>query len=76
MSKEEKKLQEAFDKGTYWISIKCHNCGHVPGGTMTDKNGEKFIPEQIVIPKGTEVKMLLREMTCENCGCDGFMGIL
>ena len=60
---------------TYAISVQCHNCKYILGKT---KYGDRIniIPKQIVIPKGTEVKMFLREMTCENCGCNGFMGIL
>lgn len=61
---------------TYEISVTCRNCGHVPGGTMTNGNRVETIPEKFTVPKGTGVKTFLQEMTCNNCGCEGYMGLL
>jgi hypothetical protein len=61
-----------MEKKTYEISVICHNCKHVP----EHNSGNAILPNRIAIPKGTEVKKFLADMTCENCGCSGFMGIL
>ena len=70
-----------MEKEVYEIGVQCHNCKHVPRETITNEVQERVIGPVVgqklfIIPKGTEVKTFLREMTCENCGCDGFMGIL
>jgi hypothetical protein len=57
---------------TYNISVVCLNCHHVPHIIDLETN-EDLCRKQFQIPKGIEVKEFLREMTCENCGCVGFM---
>jgi hypothetical protein len=59
---------------TYSISVICHNCHHVPMNDYIEREPGPD-PKQISIPKGTEVQTFLREMVCENCDCEGFMGI-
>jgi hypothetical protein len=65
---------------TYEISVVCRNCGHIPMGKEVEYEDESTFrgpdPEEFPIPKGIEVKDFLREMTCENCGCEGYMGLL
>lgn len=60
---------------TYEIMIQCHNCKRTPP-RVTDPDSGKTHPKLITIPKGTEVRKFLQDMTCENCDCGGFMGIL
>lgn len=67
---------------TYEISVQCHNCKYVPQGEVIERernDGQCFRgsdPRKFSILKGMEVKQFLREIVCDNCGCDGFMGIL
>lgn len=64
---------------TYKVVLKCRNCGHIPKKIITNGAQEQEIgPKHFTIPTGTTVKQFLQDITavCENCGCDGFMGIL
>ena len=61
---------------TYEISVVCRNCGHIPGGTMTNGDRIETPPKKFPVPKGITVKQFLMDMTCENCGCEGYMGLL
>lgn len=62
---------------TYKISVVCRNCGHIPGGTVSDYGANAHIvPQKFSIPKGIEVKTWLQGGICDNCGCEGYMGLL
>lgn len=67
--------EETVMSETYEISIVCHNCGYKPCEGISEQNRIRK-PKRFSVPKGTEVKKFLMDMVCENCGCDGFMGIL
>lgn len=58
---------------TYEIQVICHNCHHVPMEEL--KMTVREAPQIFDVPKGTEVKKFLQGMTCENCGCNGYMGL-
>jgi hypothetical protein len=59
---------------THRVSIRCYNCHHVPGGTVSDYGANAaLVPKRFTVPKGTTVQKFLQEMTCKNCGCEGFM---
>ncbi len=63
---------------TYDISVICHNCRHVPPKMIDNDHGypeASSHPKKFQVPKGTEVQKFLMGMTCENCGCEGFMGL-
>jgi len=63
---------------TYEISIVCRNCHHVPGEQTTEGFNDHLgvhTSKKFQVPKGTTIQKFLQEITCENCGCEGFMGI-
>lgn len=61
------------DNEAYEISIVCRNCGYVPV-----LHGPNFAGDikNFSVPKGITVKQFLMDMICENCGCEGYMGLL
>jgi len=64
---------------TYEINVICRNCGHIPvylSTTGVDNHNDESVPIKFPIPKGITVKWFLIDMTCENCGCGGYMGLL
>ena len=65
----------------YEIRVICRNCGHVPvvekvAGIKNGKEYHEFTSKKIPIPKCVTVKQFLMDMTCKNCGCEGYMGLL
>lgn len=59
---------------TYEISVQCRNCKCKPEDV--DTSTLIVTPKKFAVPKGKPVKDFLQEMTCENCGCEGYMGLL
>jgi len=61
-------------EAAYKINIVCRNCGHIP---MEEYASEVVkMAKKFPVPKGTTIKAALMSMTCENCGCEGYMGLL
>ena len=60
---------------TYEISVICRNCGHVPMSEKIEREPGPD-PKRFQVPEGTEVKIFLRGITCDNCKCEGYMGLL
>lgn len=59
---------------TYKINVRCGNCNHIPltnTGDVLHQKSRKFR-----VSKGMPVQKFLQEMTCENCRCEGYMGLL
>jgi len=59
---------ENYEGRVYEVMVMCRNCN-----AGSSQHGGNIL---IVVPYGEPLKPFLREITCENCGCDGFMGIL